>query len=65
MSAPALLPLKAFLARAEIGAFRAALATIRDSIDDSIDDSVRDSASDSGSLRDRIAAWAGDHGLEA
>ncbi|MSP05578.1 MAG: GAF domain-containing protein [Acetobacteraceae bacterium] len=51
MPAPSVLPIKAMLARADLGAFRRVLATIR-----------RNGA-EAGSLRKPIAAWAGEHGI--
>ena len=51
MPAPAVLPIKAMLARADLGAFRRVLTTIR-----------RNGA-EAGSLREPIAAWAREHGM--
>ncbi len=51
MSAPALLPLKAWLARIDLAAFRPVLA------------GIRRAASGGGSLRETIAAWTREQGL--
>ena len=51
MPGPSLLPVKAMLARLDLGAFRPVLA------------SIRRNAEGAASLRDPIVAWAREHGL--
>ncbi len=53
MPASAILPIKAMLAKADLAAFRPVLA------------SIRRGGADLASLRDPIAAWAREHGLDA
>jgi len=51
MPAPAILPVKSMLAKADLGAFRPVLAALRRGADGSA------------SLREPIAVWAREHGL--